>query len=77
MKKQYIIVEHRTSAALNNLRDQLRDLQVSYDKLKKDFRQLEVRYGEEVHLNSELVDILKAHKISFREALAHSFRHKA
>lgn len=77
MKKQYIIVEHRTSVALNNLRAQLRSLQAAYDALKKDFRRLEVQYGEEVHLNNELVDILKAHKISFRDALSHSVRHSS
>lgn len=77
MKKHYVIVEHRTSSALNNLRDQNRALQSAYDKLKRDFRQLEVRFGEEVHLNSELIDILKAHKIPFRDSLSHSFRHSS
>lgn len=77
MKKQYIIVEHRTSSSLNNLRDQLRDLQSAHDKLKKDFRLLEVRYGQEVHLNNELIDILKSHKISFRDALSHSVRNSS
>lgn len=74
MKKQYVIVEHRSNRALDNLRNQSREIQSKYDKLLKDYHRLEMMYGEEVMLNGELVDILKMNQIPFRSSLSHNFR---
>lgn len=74
MKKQYVIVEHRSNKALDNLRNQSREIQNKYDKLLKDYHRLEMMYGEEVMLNGELVDILKINQIPFRSSLSHNFR---
>lgn len=75
MKKQYVIVEHRSSAALDALRTNLRKLDDDYRALLQRFKQLEIRYSEEVYLNSELIDLLKLHGISFRPALDHLTRY--
>ena len=38
-------------------------------KLQTEYANLEVRYGYEVTVNGELVDLLREHKIKFRPAL--------
>lgn len=44
-------------------------LKEELEKVRADYANLEVRYGYEVTINGELVDLLKEHKIKFRPAL--------
>lgn len=74
MNKQYVIVEHRSNAALDALRKHLRQVDSDYDALLRRFKQLEQKYGEEVMFNSELIDILRENKIPYRSALDHKSR---
>lgn len=74
MKKQYVIVEHRNSAAFNRLMARCIALQDELDKLKRNYRDLEMRYGNEVFYNSALVDLLRLHDIPFRQVFSSEYR---
>ena len=74
MKKQYVIVEHRNSQAFNNLKKRVNELELNNEHLKFRLNECEHKYGNEVMLNGELIDLLKQHNIPFRSALSHSYR---
>ena len=75
-KKQYLIVEHRNSAAYENLRREVDRLRAELIQLTKRFHDLEARFGQEVMINGELVDLLKMNGIRFRETLAYNLRRR-
>lgn len=74
MKKQYVIVEHRSNKALDRLRSDLRKSTDCYNDLLRKYEILERKYGEEVYFNSELIDLLRVNKIPYRSALDHKSR---
>ena len=69
MKKQYIILEHRQSSLTNRLLRENADLRSSLALARTRYLELERKYCYEVYFNSELIDILNAHSISFRKYL--------
>lgn len=77
MRRQYIVIEHRIPELVKKLREELKDSRALIEKLKHDYRDLETRYGYEIYLNSELVDLLNAHSIPYREALDYKKRYRA
>ena len=72
----HIVLEHHFPESVNRLRELLKEKDQALSKLQMDYHSLERRFGYEVLLNGELIDILKANGISFREHLEykkHSF----
>lgn len=72
----HIVLEHRFPETEKRLRELLKVREDEYSKLKQEYHALERRFGYEVLLNGELIDILKANGIAFREHLEykkHSF----
>lgn len=51
------------------LRDDLASAQAALEKLKRDYRSLEVRFGYEITVNSELIDLCRANGIRYRSGL--------
>lgn len=76
MKKHYVIVEHRSSGQVKALQSQIRFLQKELSDLRVRHTQLESRFGYEVFLNAELIDLLREHGIPFRKLLSHEERIK-
>lgn len=74
MKKQYLIIEHRSAAALQRAHDQIRQLRQQLEDLQQQYQHLEIRYGWEVMLNNELVDLCREKGVNFRPALDRSKR---
>lgn len=69
MDKQYLIVELRKPEELDELHKEIDSLRQQIERLKRELRACENKYGYEVMLNGELVDLLRAHHIPFRELL--------
>ena len=44
--------------------------------LERQYRALELKYGAEINYNSQLIDLLKIHGISFRHVLSHEYRYE-
>lgn len=74
MKKQFLIVEHRNSAAFLRLKDQVAQLLRANAKLHKRIMELEMMYGNEVYYNAALCDLLRAHGIAFRQVFSAEYR---
>ena len=72
--KHYIIVEHRNQAAYDAALREVARLKEELQRQKRAYFDLERRFGEEVVLNVELVDLLKLHHIQFRQLLDHRVR---
>ena len=51
------------------LRARVAELEAQAARHKREFNDLEFRYRCETLINTELVDLCKAHKVPFREAL--------
>lgn len=69
MEKQYLVIELRKPEDFEKLEKEIESLHAEIERLRRDLRACEVKYGYEVTINSELIDLLKAHKISFRQVL--------
>ena len=69
-----LILEHHSPIAYDNLRSKLQDCQDRLSALEHDYRALELKYGAEINYNSQLIDLLKIHGISFRHVLSHDYR---
>lgn len=69
MKPLRIRVEYVETAEQLALRDSLASSQAALEKLRKDYQRLEVRFGYEVTINNELVDLCRTHGIRYRSAL--------
>lgn len=69
MKRSYIIVEHRNPEYVKTLRVQLQEAHQKINNLSRELHALEIRYGYEVNLNNELVDLCRSHGVPFRETL--------
>lgn len=67
--KHHIVVELITHDLVKQLQVENKDLLLQLDLLNKRFHDLELRFGYEVHLNSELCDLLRDNGISFRALL--------
>lgn len=74
MKKQYIIVEHRQSALTARLQRENADLRSALRLSELRYKDVETKYCNEVFFNSELIDILNLHDISFRKCLSNKNR---
>lgn len=70
----HIVVELITHDLVKQLQDSNVQLMQQLDALNKRFHDLEIRFGYEVHLNSELCDLLHEHGISFRALLDNRYR---
>lgn len=68
-KSSYIIVEHRQPELYKRLQRENESLRAVIAELKLSYSSLETKYGYEVYLNSELVDLLNAHDIPYRKFL--------
>lgn len=69
MRRLFLVCEHRFPEHEKLLREQIKSLEDENQRLRRDFSSLEHKFGYEVLLNGELVDILKAHDIDFRQHL--------
>lgn len=65
----YQVVELRRPEIEQRLRDEVTRLKEELRKQNQAFRRLEDRLGDEVYLNCELVDLLRANNIRFRPYL--------
>lgn len=71
-----IILEIRRPDREEALRAENERLKDELKNLREAFRRCEESLGVEVYLNAELVDLLKAHDIKFRQLLDHREREK-
>lgn len=69
MKRQYLVVELRKPEQLRAAEVENMQLRDQLAAMQQRFLDLEVRYGYEVHLNNELVDLCRSAGVSFRPAL--------
>ena len=69
MRPLSIVVWHRFPESEKRLREELKKSEERFNQLKREYHQLERKFGYEVLLNGELIDILKEHDISFRDRL--------
>lgn len=69
MKRLYLVVEHRQPDRLIRLQQEIAELQLRNDALHKSLSTLEQKYGYEVLLNSELIDLCKMYNVPFRKEL--------
>lgn len=69
MKKLYLVLEHRQADVLLRLRAQNDALKHQVEVLSQRVITLEQRFGFEVMLNSELIDLCNLNNIPYRETL--------
>lgn len=69
MSKRHFIVELRQPALVVRLRNEVSRLHSEVESLTRRLSTLEQRFGYEVMLNSELIDLLNMNHISYREHL--------
>lgn len=74
MKKQYVIVEHRNSAAFIRLKEQVIEYKAALEALNKRYKDLEMQYGNEVYFNNALCDLLRNNGIPYRQIFSHEYR---
>lgn len=74
MKKQYLIVEHRQSAAFLMQKQKIHDLSEEINRLQRRIYELESLYGCEVAYNAALCDLCRNNGISFRSVFDHTNR---
>lgn len=68
----HIIVEHHQPEFVKILQADLLSANLEIDKLKSELRSLEHKFGWEVTLNGELIDLLNQHNIPYRSLLDYS-----
>lgn len=59
---------------IQNLKSQIAALTASLQEEKKRYLRLESRYGDEVQINGQLIDLLREHGIRYRPSLDHKER---
>lgn len=69
-----VVVELINHESVRRLQSDYAVTKKQLDDLRKRFHDLEVKYGYEVHLNSELCDICRRHGFDFRPLLDHNNR---
>lgn len=69
MTTKRVIVELINHDSVRKLQHDLAYSQSELTSLRKRFHDLELKYGYEVHLNSELCDICRKHGFDFRPLL--------
>ena len=74
--KTYLIVETRRPEVERALRAENDRLKGEIERLRQDYRRVESSLGVEVYLNAELVDLLRANHIKYRQLLDHREREK-
>lgn len=75
LKKQYFIIEHRSPAYEQRLRQDIKSLQSRLQALDYSYRQMVIKYGAEVQYNALLCDLLRVNGIPFRHVFDHSSRY--
>lgn len=73
-RKQYIIVEHRQPGQVQALKSEINNLKAELKRQKEINQDIVTKYGYEVYLNGELIDLLRTSQIPFRATLEHSRR---
>lgn len=73
---QRIIVQLEPSDSIRVLRERVDSLRSENKELKSRYQHVETKYSYEVLLNTELIDILRAHDIQYRKYLDHKEREK-
>lgn len=68
-RSDHIVVELLTHDLVKQLQNENNRLIEQLNIVKKNYHDLELRFGYEVHLNSELCDLLRDNGISFRALL--------
>lgn len=74
MKKQYVIVEHRNSAAFTSQRNQIALLQKQLAQALQQYKHLERKYQDEIYFNNCLCDLLRENQIKYREVFEYKYR---
>lgn len=74
MVTKRIVVELLNHEKYDALQHELSVVKSELNSLRKRFRDLESKYGYEVHLNSELCDLCRRSGVNFRPLLDHRNR---
>ena len=69
-----IVFIHQRPDREKELEAQIAVLNKQIQELEDRVKQISNRYGVEVYYNNELVDLLRAHHIPFRQVLDNSYR---
>lgn len=67
--KHFLVIEHRFPDYEKRLRDQLNDAHAEIEKLKHEHHILEIKYGWEITLNNELIDLCNQYHVPYRDLL--------
>lgn len=70
----HLYIQMEEAEVVKQLRQENKELTELLAAERLRLNRIEMKYGDEVMLNSELVDLLKAHGIEFRPSLSHKFR---
>lgn len=73
---RYLVLEHRRPERETALMREVAQLRAEIETQRRAYHMLEDRFGVEVYLNAELVDLLKANGIRYRAQLDHREREK-
>ena len=71
---RYLVIEHRRSEIEKKLIEELKRLRSEQAQLRRQYLQLEQRFGDEIRINAELIDLLKANGIRYRQIWDHRER---
>lgn len=74
MKKQYIIIEHRNSAAFQAQRNLIANLQRQLADLQSKYKALDRKYCDEIYFNTCLCDLLRENHIKYRDIFEYKYR---
>ena len=67
MLKVHIV--HEEAAKVKGLRRELDKIRDELVEVRRRYQALEVKYGYEIHVNSELIDLCRLHGIKYRPGL--------
>ena len=70
IREHTVIVEHRQPEYVKHLQRQIFDLKSEVQRLKMELMTATNKYGYEVMLNGELVDLLRENHVPFRPLLS-------
>lgn len=65
----HLFVQHEDSVLVQELRSRCEELKSQLDRKEEEYRRLQFRYGCEVTLCTELLDLCKAYKVPYRSSI--------
>ena len=76
IREHTVIVEHRQPEYVKHLQRKILTLTADVQRLKMDLLTVTNKYGYEVMLNDELIDLLRENQIPFRPLLSRKERER-